>query len=243
MLTEPDIRTTVANAIRFFEGVREPHALLWLDVMHRRFGIEQFAEALERFDEVLLERPDEAPVLRVLRRIADADNALLQPDDWTHVEKYTDRMLVAALYCDRMGLPESFPEVLEKCIRQGGYYLTHALLCSVWIQENGCKLTLPDGLADLMYHRVGEIIDENPAMVNDLKLEAAAFLCLARQARRVDLSFVQRVVLVQNDDGGWGRLDHVDPENPERSSWHSSILALLLLLHVRFPGISASADR
>jgi hypothetical protein len=144
-------------------------------------------------------------------------------------------MLISALYCDRYGLPPSFPEVLEKSIREGGYAATHGLLSLIWIRENRCQVTLPDGLPDRMYDRVAEIVDESPGMVNDLKLEAAAFLCLARQAKRVDLRFVQHVVQIQNADGGWGRPSEVDPEHPDRSSWHSTILALLLLLHVHFP--------
>jgi hypothetical protein len=234
MLTESHIQNTVAKAIGFFEGSREPHALLWLNVMHRLFGIEQFAGALARYDEVLAEGREDAPVLRVLRRIADADNPL-DVDDLDHVDKQTDRMLISALYCDRYGLPPSFPEVLEKSIREGGYAATHGLLSLIWIRENHCQVTLPDGLPDRMYDRVAEIVDESPGMVNDLKLEAAAFLCLARQAKRVDLRFVQHVVQIQNADGGWGRPSEVDPEHPDRSSWHSTILALLLLLHVHFP--------
>jgi hypothetical protein len=234
VLTQQKVRQTITNAIGFFENVREPHALLWLNVMYRRFDVEEFADALQRFDAELKERPDEAAVLRVLRRIADADNPVRE-DDWVHVAKYTDRMLVAALYCDRVALPESFPEVLDKAVRQGGYFLTHALLTHVWVQENGGELTLPDGFIDDMHRRVAEIIDDSPGTVDDLKLEAAAFLCLARQASRVDLGFVQRVVAIQNSDGGWGQPATVDPANPDRSSWHSSILALLLLLHIDFP--------
>lgn len=234
MLTEADVRNTAASAIKFFESSREPHALLWLNVMYRLFGIEQFADALARYDEVLAERTEDAPVLRVLRRIADFDNPL-DPDDLDHVKEQTDRMLISALYCDRYGLPPSFPEVLEKAVREGGYAATHGLLSLVWIRENRCQLTLPEGLVDRMYDRVAGIIDENPRMVNDLKLEAAAFLCLARQAKRVDLGFVQRVVAIQNPDGGWGRPTEPDPANPDGSSWHSTVLALLLLLHVHFP--------
>jgi hypothetical protein len=234
MLTEADVRGAVAKAIQFFEHSREPHALLWLNVMHRRFAIEPFADALARYDALLAEGHEDAPVLRVLRRIADAENPL-DPDDLEHVAKQTDRMLVSALYCDRYGLPPAFAEVLEKAVLEGGYAVTHGLLSLIWIRENRCELTLPDGLVDRMYARVAAIIDESPGMVNDLKLEAAAFLCLARQAKRVDLRFVQRVVAIQNADGGWGRPPEEDPAKPDQSSWHSTVLALLLLLHVHFP--------
>ena len=80
-------------------------------------------------------------------------------------------------------------------------------------------------------------------MVNDLKLEAAAFLCLAGQGARVSPEFVRHVVAIQNPDGGWGRLDNPDPANPDESSWHSSTLALLLLLHVSFPVAPSNAGR
>jgi hypothetical protein len=235
MLTEAAVRTAVANAIRFVNHTREPYGLLFMDIMHRRFGVPEFADALQRFDAVLAEEPKGAPVLRVLRRIADADNPL-RPDDWDHVQIQTDRILVSALYCDRLGLPAEFSEVLVKAVRAGGYPLTHALLAWIWIQDNRCKLVLPEGFVEEMYRAVAAILEDRPTMVNDLKLEAAAFLCLARQSSRVDPRFVQRIVAIQNPDGGWGKPDEPDPAHPEASSWHSTILALLLLLHVEFPG-------
>lgn len=233
MLTEADVSSRVANAVGFLERAREPHALLFLDILHRRFGIEAFANSLDRYDQVLRERPKQAPWLRVFRRIADADNPL-QPDDWDHVTLPKDRLLASALYCDRLGLPPSFADVLDKAVNEGGYSLTHALLAWTWIQENGCELTLPDGFVDRMCRAVAAVIDSDPTTINDLKLEAAAFLCLARQSRLVDLGFVWRVMEIQNDDGGWGRPDE-GAGDPDSSSWHSTILALMLLLHVRFP--------
>jgi hypothetical protein len=210
--------------------------------MHRRFGVPQFADALKRYDEVLAERPKEAPLLRVLRRIADANNPL-RPDDWDHVLISGDRVLVSALYCDRLGLPPSFAETLVKAVRAGGYPLTHALLAWVWIQDNRCKLAVPDGFADEMYRAVAAILEDRPTIVNDLKLEAAAFLCLARQGKRVSPDFVRHVVAIQKADGGWGKMDDVDPAKPDESSWHSTILALLLLLHVSFPGAADTGAR
>lgn len=233
MLTEETVRTAVANAIEFINRTREPYALLFLDIMYRRFKVPQFADALPRYDEVLAERPKEAPLLRVLRRIADANNPL-QPDDWDHVQIHTDRILVTALYCDRLGLPPSFGEALEKAVKAGGYHLTHALLAWLWIRDNRCKPAVPDGFEEELYRSVAAIIDDRPAMVNDLMLEAAAFLCLARQGSRVAPGFVRHVVAIQNPDGGWGRPDDVGLGKPDESSWHSTILALLLLLHLKF---------
>jgi hypothetical protein len=240
MLTESDVRATVASAIGFLQRAREPHALLFMGLIHRRFGIEEFADTLQRYDEVLPEHPDRAPVLRVFRRMFDANNPV-QPEDWEHVTIQTDRLLVSALYCDRLGLPDSFAEALGRAVSQGGYAATHALLAWYWVQENGCELAVPDGFVDRMYATVATVIGEDPTSVNDIKLEAGAFLCLVRQSARVDLGFVRRVIAYQNADGGWGTPAE-GAGNPDESSWHSTILALMILLHVRFPDRETASE-
>jgi len=101
LLTEQDWQDAIASAIGYFTGSREPFALLWLDVMHRRFGIAQFADALQRFDRALVERPKESPLLRVFRRMADRDNPL-RLEDMDAVTHPSDRLVVCALYCDRL---------------------------------------------------------------------------------------------------------------------------------------------
>ena len=233
MLTETDVQSTVADAIAFLQKAREPHALLFMGLIYRRFGVEEFASAPEMYDRVLPEHPERAPVLRVFRRMFDAGNPI-QLEDWEHVTIQTDRLLVTALYSDRLGLPDEFTDALERAVSQGGYAATHALLAWVWVQENGCPLAVPDGFEERMYATVAAIIDEDPTSVNDIKLEAGAFLCLARQVARVDLGFVRRVIAFRNADGGWGQPVE-GAGNPDESSWHSTILALMILLHVRFP--------
>lgn len=225
--TEQNVHTAVASAVRFFTGSREPFALLWLYLMHKRFGVEELADALRRFDEVLAEHPTKLPLLRVFRRIADNDN-VLHVEDLDAVSHPSDRIVVTALYCDRLGVPASFPEVLAKAVRAGGYYLTHALLASVWIRERGCRLALRDELVETMYRSNAAMIDGDPTTVTDVKLEAAAFLHLAGQGARVADRFVASVIATQNRDGGWG----MAADRQDRSDWHATVLGLLLLLHV-----------
>jgi hypothetical protein len=234
MLTEAQVRTAVASAIKFLNGTREPYGLWFMGMMHLRFKIPEFADALKRYDEEIAARPKEAPVLRVLRRLLDANNPL-QPDDWDHVLIHTDRVLATALYCDRLGLPPGYADVLEKGIKAGGYHATHVLLAWTWMRDNRCQLPVRDGFVEDMHRAVVAILEDQPTMVNDLKLEAAAFLCMARQGKRVDPRFVAHVVSIQRADGGWGKPDTPNAANPDESSWHSTTLALLLLLHVEFP--------
>jgi len=228
--TEEGVHTAVANAINFFKESREPHALLWLAVMHQRFGIQEFADALQRYDRVLIEQPEQAPLRRVLRRFADRDNPL-RPEDWDAVTLQSDRILVCALYCDRLGLPASFVEMLHKAASAGGYYLTHVILVWFWIQKNGCGLALPEGFMDRVYSASAAIINNDPTMVSDLRLEVAAFLRLVGQGALIDEVFIERVIASQNSDGGWGQ----SRDEQGGSDWHSTILGLLLLLQLKFP--------
>ncbi|UCC57625.1 MAG: hypothetical protein JSW14_04385 [Candidatus Bathyarchaeum sp.] len=231
---ELDLSSAIGNAIDFFEGSLEPDALLWLDVMHRRFGITEFADSLQRYDEVLATRGSEqASRMRVFRRIADYNN-LVRAEDLSAILKTFEYYFVYALYCDRLGLPIDYPELLEKEASRGDYYLTHVLLSLVWIQENGCELALPDGFIDEVYQANAAIINNEPMIVNDLKLEAAAFLYLAGQGALVDDSFIESVISSQNDDGSWD----FSSDGQGDSAWHTTILGLLLLLHVEYPADS-----
>lgn len=222
------LNTAVARAIQFIAGSREPNALLWLEHMHIRFGIEAFAGSLQRFDELLAEEPQEAPLLRVLRRMADRGNAL-RFEDLEVVSHMSDRIIASALYCDRLSLPASFVEVLGEAARRGGYYCTHALLAWVWMQEYGAAPTVPSGFVDELLDANAAIVNGDTGVVTDLKLEAAAFLYLAGQGVRVDPAFIEAVIKVQNADGGWG----MTRGQPGVSAWHGTVLGLLFLLQVQ----------
>jgi hypothetical protein len=132
-------------------------------------------------------------------------------------------------------LPPEFAATLDKGVKAGGYAATHVLLAWIWLHDNGCRLAVREGFVEDMFRSVAAILEDRPTMVNDLKLEAAAFLCMARQGKRVEPRFFRHVVSIQRADGGWGKLDTPNPANPDESSWHSTTLALLLLLHVEFP--------
>jgi hypothetical protein len=227
------LQPAISKAIAFFEGAREPYSLLMLDVMHRRFGIAEFADALQRYDEVLAKSLEQAPLLRVFRRIADYDNTL-QAGDLAAVWKDYDQVTVPALYCDRFGLPENYPEFLELAVTLGGYWVSHVLLAWIWIQENGCEFPLPEGFIEDLYLANAALIDDDP-VVTDLEFEAAAFLYLAGQGTLVDDAFVERVIAVQNDNGGWSYSSDMPGSVP---NWHVSILGLMILLHVEYPADS-----
>ena len=221
-LVQKNYSVPVSNSINFFRKSTVPEALLWLDVMYRRFGIEVFADSVRRFNEVMFWYPEQSNV-DLFSRIVDYHRSI----NAAEIEKVTDeldRITLPALYCDRLDFPTNYSTLLQNGVSKGGYQLTHVLLAWIWIQENGGEIELPDGFIDNMYQANAALINSD-STTTDLEMEAAAFLCLAGERELVDDSFVDWVIASQAVDGSWG----------EKHSWHSTVLGLLFLLHVEFP--------
>ena len=236
LLRPANSELAIANAISFFENEREPYAMLMLDVIFRRFGIETFANASQIFNVELaiaeIERPYEARLLRVFRRIIDYSNQL-QIGDLEAVSDDIDLITVPALYSDRNGLSPEYPELLDEALRRGQYLIPHVLLAWIWIQENNYEWPKPEGFIETVINSTSSLAAED-SPIDDLNLEAAAFLCLAGQQGSIADDFIERVLAAQNNDGGWSYIN----EESGDSDWHPTVLALLLLLHLEHPSDS-----
>lgn len=224
------LQEAIGNATNYLAQTSEPYALLMLNIVYRQFGIPEFADSLQRYDQILTTNPENAPILRVLRRIADYNNPV-QMDDFYSVTADVDKITVPALYSDRMSLPDNYESQLNDAANSGGYLLTHALLATIWFQDNHCDQ--PYDLTEFVYHANAGLIGTGSG-VNDLEVEAAAFLYEVGQGKLVDDNFVRRVIATQNYDGGWP----LSSDTPDGSNWHTSVLGLMLLLHVEFPAAS-----
>ncbi len=235
--TQPPTNNTTQQAVEkatnYVAQTDDPYVLLMLNVLYRRFGITEFKDSLQRFDQLLAANPENAPILRVFRRIADYNNSVLQPGDSGAVTADVDVITVPALYSDRSSLPANYPSMLINAENSGSYMLTHALLATIWLQDNHYSAPMPDDFTESLYH-ANAALAGNGLVVTDLELEAAAFLYLAGQGTLVSDAFVQRVIATQNDDGGWSP----SSDTHSISSWHASVLGLMILLHVEFPAAS-----
>lgn len=207
--------------------------MLMLNVLYRRFGITEFNDSLQRFDQLRVTASEDPAVLRVFRRIADYNNSVLQATDFNAVTADVDVLTVPALYSDRMRLPDNYPAMLINAMDSGGYMLTHALLAAIWLQDNHYNLQMPNDFTESLYN-ANAALAGNGGVVTDLEMEAAAFLYLAGQGNMVNPAFVQNVLATQNDDGGWSPSSDVHSV----SAAHPSVLGLMILLHVDFPAAS-----
>lgn len=113
----------IIHGIAYLRQINEPMGLLMLNVMYRQFGIAEFNDSLQRFDQQFAANPD--PISRIFRRIADYNN-YAQTEDFLSVINQLDRLTVPALYCDRIALPQDYLSQLTNSVNGGGNLLTHA---------------------------------------------------------------------------------------------------------------------
>ncbi len=240
--TDPALQQAVKNAITYLKQTQDPMGLLMINVLYRQFNITEFNDSLQRYDQVLAANPE--PINRIFRRIADYNTSAVQLEDFNSVTDQLDRITVPALYSDRMALPDNYLSQLtdamdsgaiyaQNRINSGCYLLTHVLLATIWMQNNHCSLQLPEDFTNALYQDNAALIGDG-SYVDDIQLEAAAFLYQAGQGNMVSDAFVQNVIAAQFTDGGWA----ISQDTPGNTNWHPSVLALMILLYVEYPAAS-----
>jgi hypothetical protein len=245
--TNQELQQAINHGITYVNQTQHPIGLLMLNVMYRQFGIAEFKNSLQRYDQLMASDPD--PLLRVWRRIADYNTSAVQPEDFDYVTDQLNRLTIPALYSDRKSLPDDYLSQLTEAmelgwfyatqptndgsINSGAYLLTHALLATIWLQNNNCSLQLPEDFTSTLYQMNAALIGDG-LRVDDIQLEAAAFLYQAGQGNLVNPAFVQNVIAAQFTDGGWSTTQ----DAPTNTDWHPSVLALMMLLYVAYPAAS-----
>ena len=222
--TEDKLEVAINHAITYLEQTNEPFGLMMLNVIYRQFGIQEFKDTLQRYDEILSSCSNS--IMKLYRRIADYDNTVDETDFKAIVEQ-VDIITIPALYADQRNPPSNYPMALIDAKDSGGYMMTHALLATIWLQENNCNISLPDNFIETLYYDTSALT-ESGLPVTDVTLEAAAFLYEAGQGSLVNPNFAENVIATQNPDGGWS----LSSDTPSGSNWHPTILALMILLHV-----------
>ena len=242
-----ELQQAINHAIIYLNQTEHPIGLMMLNVIYRQFGIQEFKDTLQRYDQLYASSTD--PLIPIWRRIADYDTSAVKPEDFDAVTDPLNRLTIPALFSDRKSLPDDYVDQLTNAvatgfddvskstdsanINDGAYLLTHVLLATIWLQNNNCSLQLPEGFTSDLYEMNAALIGDG-SQVDDIQLEAAAFLYEAGQGNLINPNFVQNVMDAQFTDGGW----FADQEAPYNTDWHPSVLALMMLLHVAHPATS-----
>lgn len=210
---------------------KELSTLLITHYFHRRFDIDAFAEHLALYDATLALGTSRDGYYRVARRIADPEN-IYQPGDWGSIESPVDELTLSALYCGHQPLPADYDVRLTTARDAGGYELTHVGMALTFLEDNGCAEPLGPSFRADVEMRMASIPDSSDGL-DDLEIEAIAFLLQMERGDLVRPQDMQLIVDSRLPSGGW-------PEyaTDADSSWHATGLALWALLLYECPGLS-----
>lgn len=183
--------------------------------------------ALARADAAVAARQG---LTRPFYRLIDP-GARASADEVRGVVGLTGSVTAQALHCDRLPLAPDFWPALQRLASGGGYASTHAVLASVWLQENGCEVDARRLAVsrDEAVRNLVELLDGATAPT-DLRAEALAMLNYAGQPALAGARHVAALLDVQRDDGGWALAVDRDASHP-----HTTALALWVLLEARHP--------
>ncbi len=167
----------------------------------------------------------------VVSRFADFDYRLSLKDIRRHPNPI-NQMTTAAIYCDKIALPASYMLTLKQANKLGGLALTHGVMAAYWAMENGCitEQDLPRDILPEQIKGLQQIAQFQSKDFQDLGIEAVAFLYYVGRPDLVQQQWVDRILLQQNADGGWGGWG-----KDKASDLHASALALWVLLEARYP--------
>jgi len=221
--------TALEKALNVLAGSEpQPHLLLFLDVFHRRFGLERFGDARVHYDELMEHSPPEmVPYLRALRRMLDPNNAV-EGDRYPCVPT-VDLLTCPALYCDRLPAPPSYNAWLHASLAAGRKDLTHVGFANMLARDLGCQGFVPTDVEAAAIDGMTELVARD-GRVTDLELEAATFLLYLGHGDHLPEGFTEEVLAAQRPDGGWA-LDSAEPQRP--ANWHPTCWAAWYLLESR----------
>jgi len=214
---------TVADALIWMSSAdhgSDYTSSLFLPYLHRAFGLDYDTELIERAREEA-----SGDLLPFFRMVDDQVSSTQEQID------VTDRFgwpLLAALYCDRFGLPDDFLNRVEA--QSGGtpYELSHASLGLDWAIEMRCLQSEEVAPTISTQNEALVSVVEQLGFSSEATLEAIAILLHRGQRTLVDPEWVDTIRSQQHDNGGWGY-------GEGGSNLHATVLALWVLLEYDHP--------
>lgn len=220
----------------------DPILAIILDSVRRRFDltavppqtarVDAAQEAARKAGTMMRTGDSLADMLAVFRRLMDP-SAVVTAAAIEGLRMPIDQVTATAIHCQAIPPPADFLKTLDEMVELGGYAMTHAVIASQWMVENGC---IPAAtMAARRKRHVDALvrqIEKDDGQLTDRRVEAMATLFYIGEGRRAPQEWLDFVLQRQLPDGQWpGYADQ-----PQTPNAHTTLMALWLLLEARSEG-------
>ena len=173
-----------------------------------------------------------ADMLAVFRRLMDP-SATVTVADIDALRMPIDQVTAMAIHCQTVPLPADYLMTLDEMVDLGGYAMTHAIIASQWLIENGC---MPEATIAVRHQRHVDAlvrqIEKDDGRLTDRRVEALATLFYIGGGDHARQEWIDFVLQRQLPDGQWPGY----AEQPQTPNAHTTLMALWLLLEARSEG-------
>lgn len=224
------------------QGSLDPILAIILDSVRRRFELVAVApqtayvdaaqQAARNAGSVVRAGDQLAHMLAVFRRLMDPA-ATATAADIEMLRMPIDQVTAMAIHCQTVPLPADFLMTLDEMVELGGYAMTHAIIASQWLIENGCvpEATVAARRPQYVDALVRQI-EKEEGLLTDRRVEALATLFYIGGGDHVRQEWLDFVLQRQLPDGQWpGYADQ-----PQTPNAHATLMGLWLLLEARSEG-------
>ncbi len=224
------------------QATLDPILAIILDSVRRRFQlaavppqapyVDAAQQAARQAGTVMRTGDNLADMLAVFRRLMDP-GATVTAADIERLRMPIDQVTAMAIHCQAIPIPVDFLMTLDEMVELGGYAMTHAVIASQWLVENGC--VAPEAIAARKQRHVDALvrqIEKEDGLLTDRRVEALAALFYIGGGDAVRQEWLDFVLQQQLGDGQWpGYADQ-----PFTPNAHTTLMALWLLLEARSEG-------
>lgn len=217
----------------------DPILALILDSLRRRFDlatvppqapyVDAAQEAARQNGTVIRTGDRLGDMLAIFRRLIDP-SAHATVADIDALQMPIDQVTTTALHCQTVPLPADFLLTLDEMVDLGGYNMTHAIIASQWLLENGC--IAPEAIAARKQRNIDALlrqIEKDEGQLTDRRVEALATLYYIGGGDRVRPEWIDFVLQRQLPDGQWPAY----ADQPQTPNPHTTLMALWFLLEAR----------
>ena len=143
-----------------------------------------------------------------------------------HPQIPIDELMVKAYYCNKFGLDPNFYPQLSALAKGTEYDLAHALFIASLCINNSCGESFQlDSLQNTMSKRIQKYLKEDPSMT-DINTEFVAFLFYAGKYDLIDRTYLEKIIQLQKEDGGWVGENY---NNSKPYELHTTFLSIWVL--------------